>query len=478
MHRQLVLCGILALSLPLLPRISSADPAGKCIHTMTNCPGRGWVKTSCTDPHPCSGSSGGYSSSGSSGAYETGQAIGQALGQAIGDSIKRSREQAAIRAAQERQAAYERSVREAQEAAARQVLFEQQKAALLSATGSEGAGGLSPRDSSVDDSSGAQLNWLMRLHQREMDQRQAALAKLAGSPDENWCKLNLIHVRMPTPPLNDIAGQYPGMTLRYLDARDTWDNRCGGPSTQAGYRDNDSALMALRQQAPAAAAAAEPAPAPAPAAVAIAADSATVDLAGVNPDRAVASLKDGLAPAENLVNWGPPEALQLSLSAQGEAVAPTATAYIRNALDTLVDQGSGMLRETVRDAAGASLGMTGVVMVNATELPGLILPNIEAASRGELSVGEADRLLPRAVNTLYNTGSLSNEALEAALTHPDAMRGIQAWSGDKARGAMLDTVSDGIATFANLPEGTAALLSKQAESAINHWTASGAGASR
>lgn len=477
MRRLILSYSLLALLGMLMPRLGSGDPVGKCIHTMTNCPGRGWVKSSCTDPNPCGFSSGG-GSSGSSGAYETGQAIGQALGQAIGDGIRRAREQAAIRAAQERQAAHERAVLEAQQAAERQALFEQQKAALLGATGGSGSTSLSPRDSSADDADAAQLNWLMRLHQREMDQRRAALEKLKGSPDETWCKLNLIHVRMPTPPLNDIAGQYPGMTMKYLDARDTWDNRCGGPSAQPGYRDNDSELMALRQRTPAPTA---PAPAPAVAAapvVAATVDADTVDLSGVAPGQAVASLKNDLPPAENLASWGTPEALQLSLSSQGEAAAPGATSYIRNALDTLVEQGQETLRETVRDAAGASLGMTGVVMVNATELPGLILPNIEAAARGELSVGEADRLLPRAVNTLYNTGSLSNEALEAALTHPDAMSGMQAWGSDKARGALIDTASDGIATLANLPEGAAALLSKQAEGAIRQWTASDAGASR
>lgn len=457
MHRHAILRCIAAL---VLAALASPGTGGeRCINLRTQCPGRGWVTTSCDDPDPCGLGSGG----GSSDAASTGAAIGQALGNAIVEGVKQAQERARIRAEEARIEAARLQALWAEQEAERQRLFQAQKSSLLNATGAEG--GLRLRDSATEDAATAQRNWLLRLHQREMDLRQAALAGLKGTPDEEWCKLNLIHVRLPTPPLNDVAGQYPAMVQRYLGQRDAWDRRCGGPSAQAGYRDGDRELLAQH-----------PAASRAPtAAAATPVDTGTVDLSAVAKNATVASLKDGRGAPPPVVNWGPPDTLQLTLSAQSAPAVPAAATYIAGALDYLKEKTREQLQESLGDTAAASLGLTGVVLVNAGKLPELILPNIEAASRGELSVAEADRLLPRAVNTLYNTGSLSNEALEAALAHPDAAQGLTQWGRDKAQDAALGAVAEQIGRVSGSDTiGTAVLLTSDAARAAGFWTGSAA----
>ncbi|MCC2636322.1 MAG: hypothetical protein K0Q68_41 [Moraxellaceae bacterium] len=406
----------------------------------------------------CRLSSSGSSSSSSSSAASTGAAIGQALGQAIVDGFKQAQEQARIRAEQARIEAARLQALWEQEEAERQRLFQANKSSLLSAAGVEG--GLRLRDSRIEDAATAQRNWLLRLHQREMDLRQAALARLKDAPEEDWCKLNLIHVRLPTPPLNDVAGQYPGMVQRYLGHRDEWDRRCDGPSAQAGYRDGDRELLAQRPSMPRA-----------PAAAPIPVEAGTVDLSAMPATATVANLKDGREAPVTPVSWGPPETVQLMLSSQAKPALPAAAQYIGSAIDYLKDKTREQIEETVGEAVAARLGMTGVVMMNAAKLPELILPNIEAASRGELSVGEADRLLPRAVNTLYNVGSLSNEALEAALAQPDAAQGLTQWGSDKARAAAIDTAAEQIGRVTGSEAaGSAVLMASEAARAAGLWT--------
>lgn len=398
------------------------------------------------------------SSSSSSSAASTGAAIGQALGNAIVEGFKQAQEQARIRAEQARIEAARLQALWAEQEAERQRLFQAQKSSLLNAAGVEG--GLRLRDSSIENAATSQRNWLLRLHQREMDLRQAALARLTGAPDEDWCKLNLIHVRLPTPPLNDVAGQYPGMVQSYLGHRDAWDRRCDGPSAQAGYRDGDRELLAQRSPMPR-----TQAVAPMPV------DAGTVDLSAMNPTATVANLKDGREAPSTPVSWGPPETVQLMLSSQARPALPAAAPYIGAAIDYLKDKTREQIEETLGEAVASRLGMTGVVLLNASKLPELILPNIEAASRGELSVGEADRLLPRAVNTLYNMGSLSNEALEAALAQPDAAQGLTQWSTDKARSTAVGAVAEQIGTVTGTEAaGSAVLMASDAARAAGLWT--------
>lgn len=456
MHRHALRASLVALLLTVLPDVVQGGE--RCISLRTQCPGRGWVTSSCDDPDPCGL---GRGSSGNSDAASTGAAIGQALGTAIIDGFKQAQEQARIRAEQARIEAARLQALWAQQEAERQRLFQAQKSSLLHATGV--AGGLSLRDSASADADTAQRNWLLRLHQREMDLRQAALAGLEGTPDEEWCKLNLIHVRLPTPPLNDVAAQFPGMVQRYLGHRDAWDRRCGGPSAQAGYRDGDRELLARHPAAPRAPTTAAAAPV----------DTGTVDLSTVATSATVSSLKDGRSAPPPATSWGPPETLQLTLSAQAAPALPAAATYIGKALDFLKEKAGEQVRETLGEAAEASLGMTGVVLVNASQLPELILPNIEAAARGELSVEEADRLLPRAVNMLYNTGALGNEALEAALAHPDAAQGLTQWGRDKAQDAALGAVAEQIGRVSGSDTiGTAVLMTSDAARAAGYWSGS------
>lgn len=203
-------------------------------------------------------------------------------------------------------------------------------------------------------------------------------------------------------------------------------------------------------------------------------DTATVDLSAIAPNATVASLKDGRPAATTPVSWGPPELIHLTLSSQASPALPAATRFITGALDYLKAKAGEQLRDSLGEAAAASLGLTGVVLVNATELPELILPALDAASRGELSVGEADRLLPRAVNTLYNTGALSNEALEAALAQPDAAQGLLQWGSDKARAATTAAAAEQIGTLTGEEAaGSAILMAADAVKAAGLWTGRG-----
>lgn len=200
-------------------------------------------------------------------------------------------------------------------------------------------------------------------------------------------------------------------------------------------------------------------------------DAGTVDLSAVSPRATVASLKDGREAPATAVSWGPPETLQLVLSSPATPVLPLATRYIGGVIDYLQDKTREQIQQTLGEAVASRLGLTGVVLMNAAQLPELILPSIEAASRGDLSVGEADRLLPRAVNALYNTGSLGNEALEAALARPDAAQGLTQWGADKARRAVASAAAEQIGTITGVETaGSAVLLATDAARAAGLWT--------
>lgn len=45
--------------------------------------------------------------------------------------------------------------------------------------------------------------------------------------DDDWCKLNLIHVRRPTRPIADVAGRYAEMLEHYRAKKREWESRCG-----------------------------------------------------------------------------------------------------------------------------------------------------------------------------------------------------------------------------------------------------------
>ena len=70
-------------------------------------------------------------------------------------------------------------------------------------------------------------------------ERRVALAKMQGKPDETWCKLNLIHTRRPTRPISDIGDTYADKVKLYREWTHKWDARCGGPSAQPGYVEED-----------------------------------------------------------------------------------------------------------------------------------------------------------------------------------------------------------------------------------------------
>lgn len=380
----------------------------------------------CDDPNdvpmclrqPASSSSGSSRSSGSTPSY-SGPSPGQIFGEALVNGIKEGLEQQRQRRAQEQLEEMERERLRQEQKAEQQRQFEAQKNALLDATTDNRAATPQAADTS------AQWNWLMRMHQREMGLRQSALEKLKGSPDETWCKLNLVHVRLPTPPLDDVGNQYPAMVDQYLAARGTWDARCGGPSARAGYHDNDRDLLALKPPAnPPATPAAPAAPAARPEPVT---DSSVVDLSGVSSHAVVAPLSTGPAPVVPN-SWGTPEEVHLALSSTAAPAIPDAAAYMRKVGDFLSGQVIDKGRDVLSDAASAQLGLTGTVLLNETKLPALVLPQIEAASRGDLSTGDADRLLPQAVNTLFNTGSLGNEIVNRAT--PTA--GVALWSATQS----------------------------------------------
>jgi hypothetical protein len=195
---------------------------------------------------PCPDSTGGGGSpvAGASQALQM-ETAGQA-GYAIGTYLRESGEAADQKAALERQrraeqqAVADRQVSEVarQREIERRRLFGENKDKILQQLGGE---------SSAEADEAARERWLSRMCQSDMTQRRAGLAALKGSPDETWCKLNLIHVRCPTRPLNDVAGQYPDMVERYIDWKTTWDKRCGGPSAAPGYRGFDAELRSTER---------------------------------------------------------------------------------------------------------------------------------------------------------------------------------------------------------------------------------------
>lgn len=63
------------------------------------------------------------------------------------------------------------------------------------------------------------------------------------------------------------------------------------------------------------------------------------------------------------------------LSSQAAPALPGAALYIQRATDYLTRQGTEKLQEALGSAAASTLGLTGTVLVNASKLPGLILPN-------------------------------------------------------------------------------------------------------
>ena len=201
-------------------------------------------------PCPDSGGSGagGTPAAGASQALQL-QTAGQA-GFALGTYIRESGEaadrQAALKRQQqlEEQAAADRQVSEVarQHEIERQRLFGENKDKILQQLNDIPV-------SQADEAS--QERGLSRMCQSEMTQRRADLAALKGSPDVNWCKLNLIHVRCPTRPLNDVAGQYSGMVERYIDWKNKWDRRCGGPAVKPGYRSFDAEMRSTKILPPA-----------------------------------------------------------------------------------------------------------------------------------------------------------------------------------------------------------------------------------
>lgn len=362
----------------------------------------------------------------------------------------------AARRQREAEAAAERARIEAE----RSRQFEAGKSSLLEQT--DGNNGITV--SATADDNAAQWNWLMRMHQREMDLRQAALARLHGSPDENWCKLNLVHVRLPTPPLNDVGNQYPAMVDRYLAARNEWDSRCGGPSAASGYQDNDRQLLALK---PPAAAATPVQTAAATPPTAVASDASVVDLSTVAPHAVVQSPGSGAPPVP--AAWGTPEEVHLMLSGSTPPVIAGAATYIGSATQFLARQAQSAGQDALSDAAAAQLGLTGTVLLNATKLPALILPQVGAAARGDLGVTDADRLLPQAVNTLYNVGTVAG----TTSGRPDVADGVAVWSATKATDAagaeitkQVGSVND-LSPTASLGE----LLSNAGGNAAGRWVA-------
>lgn len=214
------------------------------------------------------------------GGGDSGSAIGAQLGQALGNAILQGIRNAEI---ERRQAASrweaERARRAAEERRLeleRQKAFEDKKSKIL-----DQMGGASERLAMKDDDDdakaraasldAAQARRFELIHEDEMDERWKALAKLKGSPDENWCRMRIM-MPFPTRPVQDPLDQYPRMVRRYDEQKRAWDKRCGGPSTKPGYHDFSEEMASLKpssaagRPAPGGKTPAEAASAPAPAA--------------------------------------------------------------------------------------------------------------------------------------------------------------------------------------------------------------------
>lgn len=193
--------------------------------------------------------------------------LGQAIGAGIVDMFKQA---AAAKAAAAREAAIANARYQEQQ----RIEAEARKERLLSGMQGVESGetlGLMLGDEPVADSIGAVFARARARHDKEAALRRAALERLAGKPDEGWCKLHLPQALvMPLRSSGDDRS-YPAKISKFSQDRAEWDKRCDGPSASGPTSlDGDLALLQREPKAPrpakAPAVAAAPAPAAAPAA--------------------------------------------------------------------------------------------------------------------------------------------------------------------------------------------------------------------
>ncbi|MFA6091621.1 MAG: hypothetical protein WCU88_00035 [Elusimicrobiota bacterium] len=161
-------------------------------------------------------------------------AIGNALGNAIGNALRGDpAADAARREAARRQAEWEAEQRRLAEEARRKK-FEADRKELLQGLKNPSGEELRLKDMSAGNNG---VDFERRV--LEDRARREALARMKGKPDEDWCKLHLIGLKRPTRPLSDVGSQFASMVARYRGNVREWDSRCGGPSAQPGYADED-----------------------------------------------------------------------------------------------------------------------------------------------------------------------------------------------------------------------------------------------
>lgn len=213
-----------------------------------------------TVANPCTGGSGGGGSSGGGNSAAAAQ-----FGQAIGAGIVNMYKQAA---AEKAEAARLAAIQAAEQQERQRIEEEARKERLLSGMqGMEAGGtlGLMLGDEPVADSIAAVFSRARERHGSEGALRRAALERMAGKPDADWCKLHLPQALvMPLRSSGDDRS-YPSKIKKFAADRTEWDKRCDGPSASGPTSlDADLALLQREPKAPPAAKAPAVAAAPAP----------------------------------------------------------------------------------------------------------------------------------------------------------------------------------------------------------------------
>ncbi|MFI5346545.1 MAG: hypothetical protein ACHQ51_09250, partial [Elusimicrobiota bacterium] len=153
----------------------------------------------------------------------------------------------AQRAADEAARAEEQRRQEQERERKRKQEFDDNKSKLLKEMGGADTGGMGFKDDDDDASAAyeANLRHFRDLDKKERALREKALAKLKGTKDEVWCRMRM-SIPFPEPPISDAMNQYQNTVLRYDHQKRVWDERCGGPSAQEGYKGFTDELAGLK----------------------------------------------------------------------------------------------------------------------------------------------------------------------------------------------------------------------------------------
>jgi hypothetical protein len=404
-------------------------------------------------------------------------------------------------AARHAQEAAEEAERQRLRDAARKRAFESQKNDLLRRMDAS---------SMTPDKGGparADLEKIGSLHNKEVELRHKALAKLKGSKNENWCKLHLPQaVLLPKLYFNDVGNRDVENIRKFQSDRYAWDKRCGGPSA-GGDNDLDRELNVLKTQLsapppdpgraapsqsgrlafkddglpPEAEAAAmetstklefkddgpEPArpadlelsrPAPEPELAEELAGQPSVPLdpfehkqTGLDPmleGKAPAMLSEKSAPDPKAA-WGSVEEVHSYLEpAKIPPAYPGAFEALEAAPEFLVERGAKRTKQTLF-AQAIRRYPPYTVLYNMYDLPETLKPKLLAASRGELEPASADLFLFESVNVLYNFGAAPNKVVEKIIAQKNALKGIMIYSQETATDFLRDSAGKGVAIMAS-----------------------------